>query len=152
VDIPYSAAGKVPRPGGLVPEVFLAAFADGAVRAIVRQIPEAPLRRLITRADGMPNDADAFIDPVLTADPEQLRRENRDIEAEIAAARNELVELRRLWWQKRSRGSPDLSPLQLLRAEQKRLLMERDDVRREVENLRGQLGRPDPRPAVGGNN
>ncbi len=146
VDIPYSAAGKVPQFGGLFPEVFYTAFADGSVHAIDRQADETMLRRLITRADGMPVDRDAITDPVLTSDPEQLRRENRALEAEIARASRELAELK-----KRHRLEQDDVPggkrteVQLLRTEQKRLLRERDALRGEIQRLRERLERRAPR-------
>jgi chromosome segregation ATPase len=150
VDIPYSAAGKVPRLGGLFPGVFHAAFADGSVHALDKQIDEAALRRLITRADGQVVDLDAFTNPVLTSDPEQLRRENKALEAEIARARQELMDLRRRAAQRNLDAGEGRATVQVLRQEQKRLLRERDELRREADRLRDQLGPPRDRLPEGG--
>jgi hypothetical protein len=145
VDIPYSAAGKVPRLGGLFPEVFHVAFADGSVASVEKQVDETTLRRLITRADGMPVDREGVTDPVLTTDPEQLRRENRELEAEISQARKELSELKVRETLSRLPGGEKATPLQILRAEQKRLRRERDQLQGEIEGLRRQLATPERR-------
>jgi hypothetical protein len=155
VDIPYSAAGTLPQFGGLFPVVFHAAFADGAVVALDKLADESALRGLITRADGQPVDREAFTDPVLTADPEQLRRENRELEAEIERAGRELAELKRRTLRElleRPPGGGQRSPVDVLRLEQKRLLRERDQLRRQIEQLRGPTNRPATRPPGDGGN
>jgi hypothetical protein len=150
VDIPYSAAGKVPQLGGLFPEVFHAAFADGSVHTLDKQIDETTLRRLITRADGQPVNLEAVTEPVLTSDPEQLRRENRDLAAEVARMRQELAELKWREAEGHLSGGDKRAGVQTLRLEQKRLRRERDDLRVQVERLRNQLIRQELRPPTDG--
>lgn len=51
-DIPYSADTPLPKFGGWMPGVFLAARCDGSVQAISQDIDDAVLRALITMAGG----------------------------------------------------------------------------------------------------
>jgi hypothetical protein len=148
VDIPYSAAGKLPQLGGLFPDVFHAALADGSTHAVDKQADETVLRRLITPNDGHVIDRDSILDPVLTDDPEQLRRENRQLEAEIARAVRELADLKRQARQDALEdrfGNGKRTQLQFLRAVQKHLLLERDQLRSQIQRLREQRDRPDSR-------
>ena len=52
-DIPYNPGGAFPKLGGVFPDGFHAAFADGAVRFVSRRVDVPTLRTLVTRtADG----------------------------------------------------------------------------------------------------
>jgi hypothetical protein len=51
-DLPYAAGQPVPPVGGLFSLGAYAAFADGSVRPIPRNVSEATLRALITRNGG----------------------------------------------------------------------------------------------------
>jgi hypothetical protein len=51
-DLSFGPSEKLPELGGLFPDVFLAAFADGSVKPVPRGIPEATLRAYITRNGG----------------------------------------------------------------------------------------------------
>ncbi|MBV9123777.1 MAG: DUF1559 domain-containing protein, partial [Planctomycetes bacterium] len=51
-DLPYQANGPLPKLGGLFPDGFNAAFADGAIYFISRTVSEKTLRALITAAAG----------------------------------------------------------------------------------------------------
>jgi RNA polymerase sigma factor (sigma-70 family) len=150
-DIPYSSAGRVPKLGGLFNDVFHVAFADGSVHAISKQIDEKVLRLMITRADGQPYDRDAVIDPITTSDPDQLRRENQRLEAEIAAAAKELADLKKRFREdsmKRDADGEKRSATKALQAEQKQLLRELEKLRLDIfmmkEQLAGVGGGPTP--------
>ena len=52
VDIPYSADQPIPKLGGHHQDLFLAAFGDARVSAILHNLDETILRRLITKSDG----------------------------------------------------------------------------------------------------
>ena len=146
-DIPYSAAGRVPRLGGLFAHVAHVAFADADVYAIDKKTDEKVLRWMITRAEGQPFDREAVVDPIFTTNLDQLRRENRVLEQELAEAAQELVELKRRQREQSIKQAPDgrdRTELQELRLQQKRLLRERDELRREAERLREQLGLGEP--------
>ena len=51
-DIPHTAGAPLPKLGGHHPDIFLAAFGDGAVRALSLKIDQAQLHSLITRDGG----------------------------------------------------------------------------------------------------
>ena len=53
-DISYDPAKPLPKLGGYQPKTFVAAFADGSVRAILQSIDERVLGALFTRAGGEP--------------------------------------------------------------------------------------------------
>jgi hypothetical protein len=53
-DLRYDPAGPLPKLGGLFADGFCAAFADGSVRFITREIDEETIRALITRNGGEP--------------------------------------------------------------------------------------------------
>jgi hypothetical protein len=56
-DIPYSSKGPLPKLGGIFPDGFNAAMADGTVRFIKRGVSDKTLRAFITPAGGdMPGD------------------------------------------------------------------------------------------------
>jgi hypothetical protein len=55
-DIPVAFAAPLPKLGGHYPDVFLAAFCDGAVRAISQNIDPKQMRKLIMPNDGEPID------------------------------------------------------------------------------------------------
>jgi RNA polymerase sigma factor (sigma-70 family) len=144
-DIPYSSAGRVPKLGGLFNDVFHVAFADGSVHAISKQVDEKVLRLMITRADGLPFDRDAVVDPITTSDPDQLRRENQRLESEIAAAGKELVELKKRFREdsmKRDADGEKRSATKALQTEQKQLLRELEKLRLEISTLKEQLTGP----------
>jgi hypothetical protein len=53
-DIVYDADKPLPKLGGLFPDGFAAAFADGSVRFLTRDLDEEMIRALITRNGGEP--------------------------------------------------------------------------------------------------
>src|SRR5688572_24054211 len=58
-NIPYDPGGPFPKLGGLFPDGFHAAYADGAVRFVSRRVDVPMLRSLVTRtADGTSADRD----------------------------------------------------------------------------------------------
>lgn len=146
VDIPYSAAGRLPQFGGLFPEVFHALLADGSVAAINQQVDETTLRRLITRNDGYPVETDLILNPILTTDPKQLRRENQELQAAIAKARQELAHLEALARKKQlgqRRKEEKRSALDVLRLEQKQLRRELEELTLAIDRLNRELQRDD---------
>jgi hypothetical protein len=58
VDLQYSPERSLPKLGGIFPETFQAAFADGSARTISVSISEKTLRAAITRNGGETSGAD----------------------------------------------------------------------------------------------
>lgn len=52
-DIPFNANGPLPPLGGKFPRIFNVLFADGSIRAVPTNTPEATLKLYIQKADGM---------------------------------------------------------------------------------------------------
>jgi RNA polymerase sigma factor (sigma-70 family) len=116
-DLAYDPAKPLPKLGDASARVFSAAFVDGSVRALQRDLNEKTLRAAITRNDGEPIDWDGLREnPVragfgkrvvapgaATRDLKDLKEENaklqealRVADAEVAQARADLAFLRRL--------------------------------------------------------
>jgi hypothetical protein len=53
-DLPYDRTSPIPPLGGLFPDGFHAAMADGSPRFISHKVSEVTLRRAIERNDGQP--------------------------------------------------------------------------------------------------
>jgi hypothetical protein len=157
-DVPYSPGRPVPRLGGLFPKVFHAAFADGSVWTLPKDLPAKTLQALITPAGGEQVDwepaAGSLSMAQLRAIREgraRLRERNERLKAEAEALREVLAELKaEVEALKRAadeEGKLSLDPaaaaLQKENARLERSLRQsRDEVRellREVRRLKGRV-------------
>jgi hypothetical protein len=100
-DVPFAPDRPVPRLGGLFPRVFHAAFADGRVRTLPRDLPVATLRAALTPAGGEVIDWEKVEGTLSTArlragkeEMARLRGRNEKLKAEATALREVLAELR----------------------------------------------------------
>jgi hypothetical protein len=156
-DLPYAADRPLPKLGGLYPDVFHAAFADGGVHTLTKKYDEKHLRFAITsnggevmemekieapprRGASAPADAEA-------GDLDKLRRTNEALRRELERAREQIRQLkeeRDLQREKSAPGArqppPDPRNQQLLR-EQAQLRDELEKARHEVEALQAEIQR-----------
>jgi hypothetical protein len=93
-DMHFAADEPLPQLGGVFPDVFLAAFADGSVHTLSKRGDPETLRRVIERDDGMPHDPAKIRAP---SSPREaaLRRENERLQQEVDRVRGRVEALRR---------------------------------------------------------
>jgi RNA polymerase sigma factor (sigma-70 family) len=102
-DLPYVEDQQLPKLGGMFPDVFHAAFFDGAVYTMRKKFDEKTMRAAITRGGGEVVDLDVLKMPLVAVpstpnqrkvDVTDLQRENEQLKAELERARDALTALR----------------------------------------------------------
>jgi RNA polymerase sigma factor (sigma-70 family) len=106
-DLAYVEDQKLPKLGGLFPDVFHAVFCDGQVYTLTKKFDELTMRAVITRAGGEVISLDAIRAPVPGSAPEpgkkdadQWRDENRKLKLKLESAMKEMEAIRQdleLW-------------------------------------------------------
>jgi hypothetical protein len=144
-DLHFAADEPLPQLGGLFPDVFNAAFADGAVHTLWKRGDAETLRHLIERDDGFPTDLDKVRAP---ASPRAaaLRRQNEHLRAEVDKLQSQVEVLRR---EKEVMQEEDEESLRL-KEDNERLEKLLRKTRDEAERLREEIRRlkrpPDKQP------
>jgi RNA polymerase sigma factor (sigma-70 family) len=133
-DLHYSADEPLPQLGGLFPDVFNAAFADGSVFALSKHGDQDALRKLITRDDGFPVDIDRLKAPS-SPRAAALRRQHERLRQEIERAQRELEALQR---EREVAAEEDAETLRLKKDNERLETMLRQ-LRADVERLREEV-------------
>jgi uncharacterized protein DUF1559 len=141
-DLPYDADKPLPELGGMFPNVFQAALADGEVRVLTKRYNEFNLRRYITS-----NDGQVLNDYQVTARSPavELRSQNRDLQQWLDDERDRLRLLReerdalqgRLGQTKRRAGED--SQLEELKQENGRLKKEYEKIKEEIQSVNADI-------------
>jgi RNA polymerase sigma factor (sigma-70 family) len=135
-DLHYAADEPLPQLGGMFPDVFHAAFADGAVHTLSKKADPDMLRTAITLDDACPLDMERLQAPA-TGRAANLQRDNERLRQEVQKAREELEDLRR---QKEVLAEEDAETVRL-RTENAKLDKQLRQVRDEAERLREEIRR-----------
>jgi hypothetical protein len=93
-DLHYAADEPLPQLGGLFPDIFNVALADGSVYPLSKKADPELLRKLITRNDGFPVDFAKVKGPSSRREA-ALRQDNDRLHQEVEMARARLDALRR---------------------------------------------------------
>jgi RNA polymerase sigma factor (sigma-70 family) len=93
-DLHFAADEPLPELGGLFPEIFNAAFADGSVLALSKKVDADLLRRAIGRDDGLVLDVNKLKAPTSRRES-ALRQQNERLKQEWDRERERIETLRR---------------------------------------------------------
>jgi RNA polymerase sigma factor (sigma-70 family) len=91
-DLHFAADEPLPELGGLFPNVFNAAFADGAVYTLSKKADPEMLRRAIVRDDGLPVDLEKLKAPASRREAD-LKAQNQRLKAELVQQQESLEAL-----------------------------------------------------------
>jgi hypothetical protein len=94
-DLVFAEDQPIHKLGGLFPNIFNAAFADGSVWPLSKQLDAETLRKLILRDDGQPVDLNQVRLPRSSREGTHLREENDRLKEEVERERTRLEALRR---------------------------------------------------------
>jgi RNA polymerase sigma factor (sigma-70 family) len=128
-DLHYAADEPLPELGGIFPNIFNAAFADGSVHKLLKKGDPETLRRLIARDDGHPVDLNEVLAPGSRREVE-LRQENARLRDQLAREKTRLDTLKKELQDLQEPESPEVEQLRKENAE----------LRRNVEMLRNRAG------------
>jgi hypothetical protein len=90
-DINFAMDEPVPKLGGMFPGIFNAAFADGSVWTLPKNVDAETLRRLIMRDDGQPVDVNEV--RVANRREASMREQNKRLKQEVQLMRRQLEDL-----------------------------------------------------------
>jgi hypothetical protein len=93
-DLHFAADEPLPELGGLSPDIFNAAFADGSVHAISKKMNPDQLRWAIQRNDGQPFDFNKLQTPT-SPHKQSLQQQNARLKEEVNQLKARLDELQR---------------------------------------------------------
>jgi hypothetical protein len=137
-DLHFTADEPLPELGGLFPEIFNAAFADGSVLALSKRADADLLRKAIVRDDGFPLDLNKLKAPASRRES-ALRQQNERLKQELERERERVEELRRE--KEIIREMADDATTELLKKEGAELEKLLRQSREEAERLRDEIDR-----------
>lgn len=151
-DLHYADDEPLPELGGLFPNVFHAAFADGAIHTLTKNYSEKQLRYAITANDGMPLDfAKIESRPPHRAGAggneatlEAWHRKNNTLRKDLELARQQIRLLKEEQEVERELAGED-PRVNKLKTEHARLQIELKKLRAEIESLKKDIPSRKPR-------
>ncbi len=135
-DLHFAIDEPLPQLGGVFPDVFLAAFADGSVHTLSKKADPDTLRWAIMRDDGAVIDLAKIRGPATPREAE-LRRENEHLQQEVDRVRVQVDALQR---EKQVLLEESAETLRLTK-ENERLEQTLRQMREEAEKLRKEIQR-----------
>ncbi len=142
-DLHFAVDEPIPELGGLFPEIFHAAFADGWVMPLSKKLDAETLRRLIMRDGGQPVDRNEFKVPVSRREAE-LKQQNDRLKQQVERERSRLQALqneKELLQEMAEDEGTELQKKEMVRLEQllRKAHEEADQVHLEIQRLKGLL-------------
>jgi hypothetical protein len=142
-DLHFAVDEPIPELGGLFPEIFHAAFADGWVMPLSKKLDAETLRRLIMRDGGQPVDRNEFKVPVSRREAE-LKQQNERLKQQVERERSRLPALqseKELLQEMAEDEGIELQKKETARLEQllRQAHEEAEQLHQEIQRLKGAL-------------